>query len=174
LELIFVIVVIGILSAVFIPRFGQNNLSQAANQLISHIRYTQHLALLDDEYNATNQNWYYNRWSINLCSPQYKILRVNIPNSFALDPLTKKSMDGTGNGDLSQKYGVTISTNPTVNCNIAFDHLGRPYGFANTPAFPTPAPTDGLSHQAIDINVTGGADSLIIRVESETGYVHLK
>ena len=66
MELIFVIVVIGILSAIFIPRFGQNNLSQAANQLISHIRYTQHLALMDDEYNTSNQYWFLERWTIRL------------------------------------------------------------------------------------------------------------
>ena len=64
LELVFVIVVIGILSAIFIPKVGQNKLSEAATQLISHIRYTQHLALSQDEYNTTDVNWYKKRWQI--------------------------------------------------------------------------------------------------------------
>ena len=168
MELIFVIIVIGILSAVFIPRFGQNKLSQAANQLISNIRYTQHLALMDDEYNATNPNWYQNRWAVNLCQAKYNI---KSGTRIALDPLTKEFMDGnsTKQYDLTTKYSSTLST--SANCRIAFDHLGRPYNFtaAGNPA----SPTDGLNHSATDINITNGADSLIIRVEAETGYVHL-
>lgn len=66
LELIFVIVVIGILAAVFIPRFGQSNLSQAANQLISHIRYTQHLALMNDKYDANDTTWFLERWTLRI------------------------------------------------------------------------------------------------------------
>ncbi len=64
MELIFVIVVIGILAAVFIPRIGRNNLSDAANQLISHIRYTQHLALMDDKYDKNDPKWYNKRWEL--------------------------------------------------------------------------------------------------------------
>jgi prepilin-type N-terminal cleavage/methylation domain-containing protein len=168
MELIFVIIVIGILSAVFIPRFGQNNLSQAANQLISHIRYTQHLALMDDEYNATNANWYQNRWTIDLCQAKYNI---KSGTRIALDPLTKERIDGssTKQYDLTTKYGSTITTNG--NCKLAFDYLGRPYNFtsAGNPA----SPTAGLIYAPYDINITNGADSLIIRVEAETGYVHL-
>ena len=64
MELIFVIIVIGILSAVFIPKFGSNNLSQAANQVISHIRYTQHLALMEDKYDVKDPLWFLERWTI--------------------------------------------------------------------------------------------------------------
>ena len=170
MELIFVIIVIGILSAVLIPRFGQDKLSQAANQLISHIRYTQHLALLDDEYNASNANWYQNRWTIDLCQPQYKIISNT---RIALDPQTKESMDGnsTKQYDLSAKYGITNLVATSSNCKIAFDHLGRPYGFASggTPI----SSTDGLRHSSIDVNITNGSDSIEIEIEPETGYAHL-
>lgn len=64
LELIFVLIVIGILSVVFIPKFGQNKLSQAANQLVSDIRYTQHLAMTDDKYNSNDEYWYRRRWEL--------------------------------------------------------------------------------------------------------------
>jgi prepilin-type N-terminal cleavage/methylation domain-containing protein len=173
MELIFVIIVIGILSAVFIPRFGQNNLSQAANQLISHIRYTQHLALMDDEYNATNANWYQNRWTIDLCQAKYNI---KSGTRIALDPLTKERIDGssTKQYDLQSKYGITSIVSTSNKCKIAFDHLGRPYGFVLSGTAATAASTtDGLNHSATDINITNGTDSLIIRVEAETGYVHL-
>ncbi len=49
-ELIFVIVVIGILAAVIIPRLGTSNLQKASEIFINTIRYTQHLAMIDDKY----------------------------------------------------------------------------------------------------------------------------
>ena len=51
LEIVFVIVVIGILATVILQRRQDNSLREAALQLISDIRYTQHLALTDDKYN---------------------------------------------------------------------------------------------------------------------------
>lgn len=62
LELVFVIVVIGIISATVIPRTNSNNLQEAATQMISHIRYTQHLAMMDDHFDAGDSNWYKNKW----------------------------------------------------------------------------------------------------------------
>ncbi len=64
LELVFVIVVAGILTIVFVPRFDRNNLQEAANQVISHIRYTQHLAMIDDVCNNKNTTWFKSRWQI--------------------------------------------------------------------------------------------------------------
>jgi prepilin-type N-terminal cleavage/methylation domain-containing protein len=53
-ELIFVIIVMGILAVTIIPRVKTNPLQEAAVQLVSDIRYTQHLALIDDKYNTAN------------------------------------------------------------------------------------------------------------------------
>ena len=64
IELIFVIVVIGILAAVIIPKTQEDSLQQAALQVQSHIQYTQHLALLDDKYNSQDSNWFKKRWQI--------------------------------------------------------------------------------------------------------------
>ncbi|MBU0720727.1 type II secretion system GspH family protein [bacterium] len=64
LELVFVIVVIGILAAVIIPRINSDRLQEAAIQLASHIRYTQHLAMLDDKYDANNPVWFKQRWQL--------------------------------------------------------------------------------------------------------------
>ncbi|MCF6310454.1 MAG: type II secretion system GspH family protein, partial [Sulfurimonas sp.] len=50
LELVMVIVVIGILAAVMLPRVASDRLAEAATQVISHIRYTQHLAMVDDQF----------------------------------------------------------------------------------------------------------------------------
>jgi len=64
IELIFVIVVIGILSAIIIPSTKTNPLQEAAVQVVNHIRYTQHLAMIDDTYNKNDANWYKKRWQI--------------------------------------------------------------------------------------------------------------
>jgi prepilin-type N-terminal cleavage/methylation domain-containing protein len=64
LELVFVIVVIGILAALILPRTRTNPVQEAAVQVLSHIRYTQHLALVDDKYDASDANWFKKRWQI--------------------------------------------------------------------------------------------------------------
>ena len=42
IELVFVIVVVGVLAAAIIPRIQTNPVKEAAIQLLSHIRNTQH------------------------------------------------------------------------------------------------------------------------------------
>ena len=50
LELIAVILIVAILSIIMIPRFSDSKLREAADQIMSHIRYTQHLAMMEDKY----------------------------------------------------------------------------------------------------------------------------
>jgi len=64
IELIMVIVIIGILSATIVPKLNTNKLSEAAIQLVSDIRYTKHLAMIDDKYDTTEPYWYRQRWQI--------------------------------------------------------------------------------------------------------------
>ena len=64
LELIFVIVLIGILAAFILPRIKRNPLNEAAIQVQSHIRYVQHLAMIDDKYDSNDDKWYKGRWQI--------------------------------------------------------------------------------------------------------------
>ncbi|MDR3346446.1 MAG: type II secretion system GspH family protein [Campylobacteraceae bacterium] len=65
-ELVFVIIVVGILSAILIPRMQSSRLYEAADQVTSHIRYTQHLAMMDDKFDPTggDANWFKKRWQI--------------------------------------------------------------------------------------------------------------
>ena len=58
IELVFVIVVVGVLAAAIIPRIQTNPVKEAAIQLLSHIRYTQHLAMVDDKYNSNDSAWF--------------------------------------------------------------------------------------------------------------------
>ncbi|WP_434580098.1 prepilin-type N-terminal cleavage/methylation domain-containing protein [Sulfurimonas sp. NW15] len=64
LEIVFVVVVIGILAAVIIPHTKTNPLQEAAIQLVSHIRYTQHLAIIDDKFDANDPYWFRQKWQL--------------------------------------------------------------------------------------------------------------
>ncbi len=70
IELVFVLVIIGILSSIIGQTTKTNPLQEAAIQLASHIRYTQHLALVDDRYNKNRKDdddnviWYKERWQL--------------------------------------------------------------------------------------------------------------
>ncbi len=64
IELIIVMVVAGILAAVMIPRLERDNLRMAANQVVRHIQYTQHLAMNNDIYDHSDSQWYKDRWQI--------------------------------------------------------------------------------------------------------------
>ena len=76
IELVIVIVVIGIIAMVTIPKYDQNRVLIAAQQIASHIRYAQHLAMIDNKTNliaksaprpATDPNgdqWWRERWTI--------------------------------------------------------------------------------------------------------------
>ncbi|NLY03804.1 MAG: prepilin-type N-terminal cleavage/methylation domain-containing protein, partial [Campylobacter sp.] len=64
LELIVVVIVVGILSVIVIPNFDRNTLFEASNQIVGHIRYTQHLAMNDDKFNPDDSTWFKDRWTI--------------------------------------------------------------------------------------------------------------
>lgn len=64
IELIFVMVIAAILVAMALPRLKRDNLHDAADQLVTHIRYAQHLAMQDDKFSLTDAQWFKGRWQI--------------------------------------------------------------------------------------------------------------
>ncbi|MDD7600119.1 MAG: type II secretion system protein, partial [Campylobacter sp.] len=72
IELVFVIVVLGILTFALWPTKQPTQAFEAARQIVAHIRYTQHLALNDDKFathtdtDGTGDNiakdWYKRLW----------------------------------------------------------------------------------------------------------------
>ena len=64
LELIVVIVIIAISSFSITSRFSNNNLYKAADQIVSHIRYTQHLAMVDNKFKPFEEEWFQERWQL--------------------------------------------------------------------------------------------------------------
>jgi len=57
LELIFAIIVLGILAAMAIPRLERDLRTEAAHNVLSAIRYTQHMALMDNVERPGTDDW---------------------------------------------------------------------------------------------------------------------
>jgi prepilin-type N-terminal cleavage/methylation domain-containing protein len=63
-ELILVIVVMGILASLAIPRLDRDLREEAQTSILSAIRYTQHLALMDDKHMFDTEKWQQRYWQI--------------------------------------------------------------------------------------------------------------
>ncbi|MCW8953894.1 MAG: type II secretion system GspH family protein [Sulfurimonas sp.] len=203
LELVMVIVVIGILAAVIIPRTDSNSLREAATQVISHIRYTQHLAMVDDEFDSTDANWYKKRWQIIVDSsvstdgtPAYTIFSDTSGNGtpdvgeMAVNPLDSSKVlsggyDGvynTSNAIATRemnlgKYGINAYslTGGCSGARISFDHMGRPLqgDLSSMTASYNTIASQRLLTQTCNIVLTGDDGNITISIEPETGYAHI-
>jgi len=119
LELVFIIVIIGILASVIIPRTETNPLRESAIKLLSHIRYTQHLAMVNDKFASTGDaNWYKKRWQIVFSNSSYSIVSGT---TYAIDAQTRKDLR-----DIDLKATITLSDGCQDKDAISFDYVGRP------------------------------------------------
>ena len=156
LELVFVIVVLGILASLALPRIERDLRQEAADNVLSAIRYTQHLALNDNKTDPTDPNWQHELWQIQFDTTSstgylFYVIGSDTDHSegttaypekeeTAIDPVNGKYMfhtktdpelqaDESPNILLGRKYGVS-GVNPTGGCGtqqLAFDQLGRPH-----------------------------------------------
>lgn len=108
LELVFVIVVVGILSFMAASRFERNTLQEAADQVVGHIRYTQHLAMINDKFISTDATWYKTRWQI-IFSTSATYTNGKISYSIFSD----MAGSHTGQADISE-----IAKNPLDNSKL--------------------------------------------------------
>lgn len=194
LELVFVIVVIGIITAVMLPRIDRDNVYEAAQQVISHIKYTQHLAMIDNKFDDTNVNWYKERWQIGFTScsggdiaytihsdkPAYGVLPGRAET--ARDPLSRLRLyhndcaqdPSQDDGQVNLTDNFNINTVDFTGCgnvqHIGFDSMGRPFTNVST----STSSTGSYMTTACDIVLEVTNDSnATIRIEPETGYTHL-
>ncbi len=172
LELVFVLVVIGILAAVILPRTSADSAVEAALELQSSIRYTQHLAMQDDKFDATDNTWFRNRWQIVFNGNTYSIVSDNGTN-FAQDP--SNTSNELQNIDLGAKYNVSVAlgggcANETI---ISFDHYGRPIvGDLSDDA--TAYVNGQLLNSTCTITLSsGGQTPVVLELMKETGYVRM-
>ena len=77
IELVFVVIVLGILTFALWPKKQPTQALEAARQIVAHIRYTQHLALNDDKFathkdgtSSIAKDWYKRLWRITFSSSE--------------------------------------------------------------------------------------------------------
>jgi prepilin-type N-terminal cleavage/methylation domain-containing protein len=171
LELVFVLVVIGILAAVMLPSMGSTTVPQAAVQLQSHIRYAQHLAMVDDKFDATNATWFQDRWQIAFTGNEYSI-GSNNGLTFARNPqVNDQNLSGI---NLNDDYGVSLNFDAGCgagNVEISFDHLGRPM-IGDISGWGQSYPVGSLMIANCVITLSGdGQNDVVLTIRPETGYV---
>jgi len=199
IELVFVIVVLGILAALALPRMERDLRQEAKDNLLSAIRYTQHLALNDNKTNPSDTDWQKELWQIRFSTSNVtnKAFFYTISsdtdhdgsvdkNETAIDPANGKYMynlggntdidtDESSNIFIGKTYGIN-SMNFSGGCtgvqHIGFDHKGRPHTNLGT------ATNNYSTYMATDCNIVmgfadGSVRDLNITIATETGYVSI-
>ena len=162
MELIIVIVVGGILAAVMIPRLERDPTREAANQIVRHIQYTQHLAMVDDVYETTTGEWYKKRWAIKFNEFGYSVAS-QAGTLVAIDPGSQSPIDLANAGSMAD-FGVSIKLSGGCSTLLAFDNLGKPHKSLS-------AVNDEVT-STCTIKVSGDKTA-VITVQPQTGYAHL-
>jgi len=191
MELVFVIVVIGIISAVMIPRYDRNEVGEAAYQVARHLRLAQHHAFLEDRFNdaPVGVDWRETMWRLTFIDGTsgdcYRVFADRDgggnadDNEAAVDPLTRKKLnpgstcaEATTVPDdilLWKNFGIS-SVTLLAGCNqaknIAFDHLGRPGQIYN----------NTMNYLPNDCNIsltTKDNHTAVVSVTKETGFVRV-
>jgi len=201
IELVIVIAVLGILAALAIPRIQRDRTQEAADTILSDIRYTQHMALNDFKENPRKNKWQRSFWQIQIEScANNSGLFVTIGSDLdyggdiakteaTLDPINLKPMfwvntqDCSDGGDdtvssnvfLTTKFGVSSITT-TGGCagvkRIGFDHLGRPHVSFSSSTTPDYS-TIMTSTCTMTFSMEGDTDNFSINIEPETGYAYI-
>ena len=154
-ELITVIVLVGILSAVALPRFFDNNVFQSrgfADQVLSTLRYAQKAAVAQRRF----------------------VCATFAANSVTLThgPASNCAGGGLTGPDGATPYAVAnagIAIPPPAAGNISFDCLGRPRSVGDAAATCAPGNVVGVLDADQVVTVAGAP---AITIERETGYVH--
>lgn len=151
LELVVVIVVLGILAAMALPRMDRDLRQEAGDNILSAIRYAQHMALMDDVTNPRNSDWQRSFWrfGVRACLASEgdifyyvgsdKDREGNIDNSeAAVDPINGQIMvgaagtscaDGSNNNAssdifISHKHGIKYTNTIFTNCGGGTQYIG--------------------------------------------------
>lgn len=125
LELIMVIVVLGILAALAIPRMDRDIRQEAGDNILSAIRYTQHMALIDNVTNTSNPRWQQAFWRFGFegCSDDGMFYYVaadkdmggNIDaNEAAIDPKNGLRIMGLNNKPCESSIEEQIGASPDI------------------------------------------------------------
>lgn len=130
IEVIFVMIVIGLLATMALPQINRDLRQESADTILTNIRYTQSIALSDNKHQMDNPKWEQSYWRINFksCSDGGQYLEIGTDmdysgsetasfsvNNAAKNPLDGKPMTWTtqsackkgGNNDVSDSIFLT-------------------------------------------------------------------
>ena len=159
LELIMVIVIIGILAAVIIPRTASNKLAEVATQLVSDIRYTQHLAMIDDKYDRTSLHWYRQRWQIAFSTAS----STRSYTIFSDSPsLTTGAYDSNPSANITYTK-VEVARNPLDNYRYMIGVANSNFDNSSTKRI-SPDLDIGKKYGVVDLKMSGGTSSTVKRI----------
>jgi len=175
LEMVFGIVVISIIATLAIPRMDRDLKSEAKAHIISALRYTQHLALVDDRRDPFDATWQSKLWHISFATDGSNYT-ISSGSNFAVDATDGKLLDSTATGSKSnligKKYGIDGVT-ASGGCSsplVAYDNLGRVYDSitSTTPDYAHYVTTDCI----LTISFASSSISdLVINISTETGNI---
>ena len=183
IELVIVIVMVSILVITIVPKIERDPLREAVTQIKRHIAFTQHMAMVDDIYDASKPMWFRAMWRISFRSKNCYVVSSNIDldtnydrEESVMDPMTKTllysnnkcKIESTDNSHmfLSDKYGIEkieFSESCGANRFIAFDNLGRPHK--------TLIKLDDYIKSDCIITLTADSRKAAVIITPETGYV---
>ena len=123
IELVFVIVVIGILAILSMSRLDRDIRNEASSTILSNIRYTQHLAQMDNKHIFDNPNWQQRYWKImfGTCTGTDRFFMVGSDDNMsggsffdqteaAIDPTSGKPMFWSNSTECSNGGDNTVSS----------------------------------------------------------------
>jgi prepilin-type N-terminal cleavage/methylation domain-containing protein len=139
IELVFVIVVLGILAALALPRMERDLRTEAADNVLSAIRYTQHMALMDNVERPGANRWQRSFWRFGKekCNDNGifyyvgsdKDMEGNIDlGEAALDPANSHWMMGKNGQDCESDLSSQVFTSGTTASKNIF--LTKLYGIS--------------------------------------------
>ena len=200
LELVFVIVVLGIIASLAMPRFERDLTQEAADTILADIRYTQNMALKDFRQNFTEPKWQRTFWQIqieNCANSSGLFIQIGSDKDYggdidqteaAIDPANglkmswknTKTCENGGDSNtsknifLTKKFGIK-SVAGSGGCkdlkHIGFDHLGRPHvSFSGSNA------PDYSSYMNTACTFTfkmSDDTTFAVTIEPETGYAYI-
>jgi len=200
-EIVMVIVVLGILASLALPRLDRDVKQEAADSILSDIRYTQHLALTDNKHKFNKSQWQRAFWKFNIesCANDSGLFigigtdldYSNEPSmeESALDPINGKYMFWKNTSECSEgleelaissrifltnKYSI-VSVEGTGGCagvqHIGFDNTGRPHVSFSNSDQPNYA---SVMSDTCTFTFTMIDDSIFaIDILPETGYAYI-
>ena len=194
IELVMVIIVLGILAALSLPRLERDLRQEAADSILSSIRYTQHLALTDNKHKFNRTDWQKSLWQMRFSAPgnwSYTIAtNMDYNNNLdedeaAIDPSNGRLMHNTAANAskdifLTAKYGIdTIEFNDCAGQSaseanhIAFDNLGRLHRGVTQGATQNHATYVNNENCEITFNSPNFSSEFKIIIQQETGYAYI-